>query len=237
MSDWKAKRFWTEASVTDQADGFGVALDGRPVKTPSKAALIVPTRALAEAMAAEWDAQDKEIDPATMPVTRAANSAIDKVAVQFDEVAQMIADYGDSDLLCYRADSPDELTKRQSEAWDPLLGWCRDTFDAPLTPVTGIMHRPQAAASLDKLRAAVFDFSAFELTALHDLVALSGSLVIGLAATRNQSDALYLWEISRIDEQWQIEQWGEDEEASEVAERKRQEFLSAKQFFDMSKAV
>jgi len=123
MSIWVPKRFWKEATVEREAQGFGVRLDGRGVKTPAKTALILPSRALAEAVAAEWDAQEEKIDPTTMPVTRAANAALDKVRAQFDEVAGLIAAYGETDLLCYRADAPQELADRQAEAWDPLLDW------------------------------------------------------------------------------------------------------------------
>lgn len=119
MSGWAKKRFWKETTVESVEGGYGVFLDGRAVKTPAKAALVVPTEAMAEAMAAEWDAQEGEIDPNTMPVTRSANAAIDKVAVQHTEVADMLAEYGGSDLLCYRATSPEELIARQAEGWDP----------------------------------------------------------------------------------------------------------------------
>ena len=148
MSDWKAKRFWKAADVAETNHGFTVHLDGRAVKTPAKAPLVVPTRAMAQAIAKEWDAQDGLIAPDTMPVTRAANAAIDKVTHQHDEVAQMIAGYGDTDLLCYRADSPVELVARQAAAWDPLLDWAADTLEARLKPVTGIMHSPQDRKSV-----------------------------------------------------------------------------------------
>ena len=148
MSDWKAKRFWEKADISPQESGFGVFLDGRPVRTPAKAQLIVPTQSMAEAIAQEWDAIDEQIDPTVMPVTRAANASIDKVAVQFDEVAEMIAAYGDSDLICYRADSPQELVDRQSENWDPLIDWAAKELGAPLEPRSGVIHAPQNPDSL-----------------------------------------------------------------------------------------
>lgn len=236
MSEWKAKRFWKEATVTEQDGGFGVALDGRPVRTPAKAPLVVPGRSMAGEIAAEWDAQQGEIDPNTMPFTRSANAAIDKVRVQHSEVADMIADYGDSDLLCYRADAPGELVARQAAAWDPLLDWAAQELNARLIVAQGVMHLPQPADAIARLRGEVHKLDAFRLTAFHDLVSLSGSLIIGFASARGHLDAQEAWELSRIDEAWQIEQWGEDEEAAAQAGIKRQAFLHAKRFFDESAA-
>ena len=237
MSGLKAKRFWKEASVVSDGTGYTVELDGRSVRTPAKAALSLPTRALADAVAAEWDAQEDEVRPASMPVTRAANAAIDKVRVQFDEVAAMIAGYGDSDLLCYRAEAPQELVRRQAEAWDPLLEWAERRHGARLVPVTGVMHVPQDAQALRALARQVEAMDPFRLTALHDLVALSGSLVIGLAAVEDFADMETLWRLSRIDETWQEEMWGIDEEASARAATKENEFCNAKRFHDLARPV
>ena len=234
MSEWKARRFWTEARATETDAGFGVALDGRPVKTPAKSPLVLPSRALAEAVAAEWDAQEGEVRPATMPLTRAANAAIDKVAVQHAEVAAMLAAYADSDLLCYRAESPQALVVRQAAAWDPLLDWAAGTFGARLVPVTGVMYTPQDPEALHRLAGPVHAMDAFTLTALHDLVGLSGSLVLGLAAVHEAEEIGKLWHLSRIDETWQEEQWGVDEEARAQAEVKESEFRAAKRFHDLS---
>ena len=231
MSIWVPKRFWKEATVEREAQGFGVRLDGRGVKTPAKTALILPSRALAEAVAAEWDAQEEKIDPTTMPVTRAANAALDKVRAQFDEVAGLIAAYGETDLLCYRADAPQELADRQAEAWDPLLDWAEAALGARLTATAGVMHIDQPEPALNALRARVHGLDPFELTALHDLVGLSGSLIIGLAALEGWADADTLWHMSRIDESWQQEQWGVDEEAAEVAAQKKDEFRQALRFY------
>lgn len=235
MSGWAAKRFWTEAKPVSLERGFSVQLDGRPVKTPAKAALIVPTLGLAEQIAAEWDAQEKTVDPTTMPFTRSANAAIDKVMIQHAEVADMIADYGDSDLLCYRADSPRELCERQAMAWDPFLEWADKALNARLLPRAGVIHQPQDPRSIENLRRSVHAFDAFELTAIHDLVGLSGSLILGLATARGHESPEAVWEISRIDERWQAEQWGDDDEALEVEERKKTEFLHAANFFRQAK--
>jgi chaperone required for assembly of F1-ATPase len=236
MSEWAAKRFWSEAGVSEAEGGYGVHLDGRKVRTPAKAELIVPTRAMAHAIAAEWDAQDSKIVPDTMPVTRAANAAIDKVAHQHAEVARMIADYGDSDLLCYRAESPEELAERQAEAWDPLLDWAESVLSARLHPRLGVRHDPQEVETLARLHAQVEMLDNWALTAVHDLVSLSGSLIIGFAAIHDRHPAETLWQLSRIDETWQQEQWGSDDEADAMARRKEADVLAAKSYHDLSRA-
>jgi chaperone required for assembly of F1-ATPase len=237
MADWKAKRFWKAASVTgDAAEGWGVALDGRPVRTPAKARLAVPSRALADRIAAEWDAQDGEIDPLSMPFTRSANAAIDKVAPQLDAVAAMIADYGETDLCCYRAAGPEVLCRQQAEAWDPLLVWAREALGAGLVPTVGVVPVAQPVESLDRLRDRVGSLDAFALTALHDLVSLSGSLLLGLAVLEGHLPAEEAWRRSRIDETYQESQWGVDELAAAAAAAKRGEFLHAIRFHDLSRA-
>ncbi|QDC08205.1 ATPase [Oceanicola sp. D3] len=227
MAEWAAKRFWKAANVVPEGESFAVHLDGRPLKTPAKAALLLPSEPLAHAVAAEWEAQGDKINPATMPFTRSANSAIDRVAPQHAEVTEIVAAYGESDLICYRAESPAALVARQAEAWDPLVDWARDVLNAPLIMTTGVMHVRQPATSVEVLRALVKRQDAFALTALHDLTALSGSLIIGFAALEGQATPEELWALSRVDEDWQIAQWGEDEEATEVAARKRGDFLHA----------
>ena len=164
-------------------------------------------------------------------MTRSVNAAIDKVSPQRSEVAALIAEYGESDLLCYRAESPVALSTRQAAAWDPILHWAASALGASLSVGAGVMHITQPANSVETLRAHVAKQNAFQLTALHDLVSLSGSLIIGLAAQRNAFDIHHLWTLSRIDEDWQIEQWGHDEEADTAAEIKRAAFIHAHQFF------
>ncbi|HAW48415.1 MAG TPA: ATPase [Roseovarius sp.] len=237
MSEWAAKRFWNAAEVVEAGGGFGVRLDGRAVRTPAKAELVVPTQALAREIAAEWDAQEGEIVPATMPLTRATNAAIDRVAREQAAVAAMLAEYGSSDLLCYRAESPAELVARQAEAWDPLLDWAESVFSARLRTTSGVMHVTQDAAALERLHAEVRLLDIWALTAFHDLVCLSGSLVVGLAALRDQAPLETLWRASRIDESWQQEQWGSDEEAEAVARKKECDFFNAKRFHDLSRPL
>ncbi|WP_425037372.1 ATP12 family chaperone protein [Primorskyibacter sp. S187A] len=227
MSEWKAKRFWTEVSVVEEERGFAILLDGRPVRTPAKTQVIVPTDALAQEIAQEWEAQEGEIDPRAMLFTRTANAALDKVTAQREEVIEMLAEYGASDLTCYRASDPEGLVARQAEAWDPLIEWAADTFDARLKPTTGVMYAAQDQTALERLKAPIDRMSVFEIAAFHDLVSLSGSLLIALATTRNYAPLDDLWARSRVDETWQEEQWGEDEEASALAAHKRSEFMHA----------
>ncbi len=233
MAEWAAKRFWEKATVEKAGDGYQVLLDGRKLRTPVKSELIVPSREMAEAIAAEWDAQEEKIDPMTMPVTRSANAAIDKVGPMHAEVAALVAEYGGTDLLCYRAESPEELVKRQSEAWDPLLEWAADALSAPLKTTTGIVHVEQDTATLDSLSKRVLGMDNFKLAAFHDLVGMSGSLIIGFAAIYGFLPVPELWRRSRIDEDWQIEQWGEDDEATATEARKCEGFEHAARFYFM----
>ena len=237
MSGWTAKRFWKETTVAAEGSGWGVRLDGRPVRTPAKAALVVPTRAMAEAVAAEWDAQHGVVKPASMPVTRAANSAIDTVAVQFDAVAGKIAAYGETDLLCYRAEGPGPLADRQAAVWDPLLDWAAETLGARLAVTEGVLPVAQDAGALGRLDAAVRALDPFSLAALHDLVAISGSLVIGLAVARGQISVEDGWTASRIDETWQAEQWGLDEDAAAQEALRRQAMQDAARFLALGRAA
>lgn len=236
MSEWKLKRFWERAEVVEEDAGFAVHLDGRPVKTPAKSLLVVPTQALADRIAGEWNAVDGQINPTTMPFTRSSNAAVDKVRQQHAEVADMLAAYGDADLTCYRANGPDTLIARQAEAWDSLLDWAETALGARLIPVEGVIHKPQDPRALGHLARQVHDLDDFALTAFHDLVSLSGSLVIGFAALHKLHAPEMLWRMSRVDELWQEEQWGEDEEAQETAARKESDFLHASLFHDLSRA-
>jgi len=230
MSAWAPKRFWQNASVEPCDGGFTVRLDARPVRTPAKAALVVPSLTMASAIAAEWQAQQGTIKPETMPVTRSANAALDKIAPQFAEVAGLIAAYGASDLLCYRATGPAGLVARQAAAWDPMLAWAAEALAAPLAVTAGVTPITQPAASLARLTAKVHACTPVELAALHDLVMISGSLVLGLAVTHGHADARTIWQLSRIDEDWQIEQWGQDHEAGESAALRRAALIHAERF-------
>lgn len=235
MSEWAAKRFWKSADVVQVENGFAVELDGRTVKTPLKTPIAVPTRALADAMALEWDAQGEKVAPMTMPVTRAVNATLDKVIPQRAEVADMLAEYGACDLLCYRATHPEALIERQQAAWDPLLDWAKTRFDAPLQATNGIMHVVQSPDAIAALRAPVHQFTPWELTAVHEFVTITGSLVLALAAAEDAVPLETLWTHARIDEDWQEEQWGEDEEATNMAQAKRAAFFQAATFLALTR--
>lgn len=231
MSGWKAKRFWTRAEAAPCPGGFAVLLDGRPVKTPGKAAFVLPSRAMADACAAEWEAQSGAVNPSAMPMTRYANSAIDKVALQHAEVAEIVAAYGETDLLCYRADAPPALAARQAAAWEPHLAWAAEVLGAPLRVTAGVVPVPQDPGSLARLAAQVQACDPFRLAALHDLVAITGSLVLGLAMARGRLEADAAFALSRIDEHWQAEVWGQDDDAGEIEARKQGDLVTALRFF------
>lgn len=233
MSDWAPKRFWQLATVAEVEGGFTVLLDARSLRSPAKAAVVLPTRAMAEAMAEEWDAQEGRIDPDTMPITRAANSAIDKLGVQRAEVADMLAAYGATDLLCYRAERPLGLVTRQADLWDPLIDWAADDLQAPLAVTVGVVPVDQPQDSLSRLAVEVHALDPFRLAAFHDLVAISGSLVLALALVRGRLSPHEAWALSQLDESWQSEQWGLDEEAAETEALKQAAFLQAYRFWGL----
>ncbi|WP_050525431.1 ATP12 family chaperone protein [Pseudorhodobacter aquimaris] len=233
MSSWAPKRFWKEAEAVVAEQGYTVTLDGRVLKTPGKTAFWVPSMALAQEVAREWQAQEDLVRPETMPYTRTANSALDKVAPQFAAVADMLAAYGGSDLLCYRADAPQELVARQAQAWDPLLDWTAQTFGARLRVTRGLMpieQPPECGASLTE---AVHALTPFQLAAFHDLVAISGSLVLGLAIARGHLTPDEGFALSRIDEDWQSGLWGVDDEAAAFEALKRESISHAARFFEL----
>jgi len=243
MTGWAARRFWTRATAvpaptdgpTDAPGFWTVTLDERPLRTPARAALALPSRALARAIAAEWDAQDAQIRPDTMPLTRAANSALDRVTPHRDAVVDHLAAYAETDLLCHRAEAPEALARRQAAAWDPLLDWARTALQAPLVATVGVVPVAQPAPSRARLRAEVAAQDAFALTALHDLVALSGSLVIGLAAQRDLRDPDALWACACLDETWQQQHWGIDPETAAARAARQADFRAALRFHRLSR--
>ena len=236
MSGWARKVFWQAVTVAPGEGGFAVLLDGRPLRTPAKAPLVLPSEALAGLVAEEWRAQEGSIRPETMPATRRANAAIGKVRGQKHEVAALVAAYGETDLLCYRASAPEALRARQDAAWNPLLDWATDRYGIAWRVTEGVMPAPQPEKTLVALQAQVQAFTSFELTAFHDLVALSGSLVIGLAAAEKARPIEVLWQAARIDEDWQAEQWGFDDEAAQAAAFKHRDFLEAADFLRACRA-
>lgn len=223
--------------MVSAGSGYEIRLDARQLRTPAKAALVVPTLTMAQAIAAEWRASPAKVDPEMMPMTRAANAAIDKVTPQKAEVAANLASYGGTDLLCYRAGEPEALRARQDAAWDPWLVWAAQELGAPLAAHTGVMHGPQDQNALDRLAGAASAFDAFELAALHDLVAISGSLILGLAVAAGRISAEGAYDVSRIDETWQAEQWGVDEEAEIVVAIKLQSYRNAAAFLRLARSA
>jgi chaperone required for assembly of F1-ATPase len=218
------KRFYKEVTAAPEDAGYGIRLDGRPVRTPGRWPLAVPTLVLAERIAREWAEQGEEIDPRTMRFTGLANAAIDRVAPDPAAFAAGIAAYGESDLLCYRADGPAPLVARQAERWDPLLDWAAKRYDVHFTVVAGVMHAAQPEATLERLRAAVAIHSSFILAGLSPIVSLTGSLVAGLALLEGAADAGSVWDAAQLDELWQIEMWGEDALAAQTRAQKRAEY-------------
>lgn len=227
------KRFYQKAETAPADGGYTILLDGRPVKTPGRNPLIVPTERLAEALAGEWQGQGEKIDPRSMPLTGLANAAIDRVAPDPDSFARGIAVYGESDLLCYRAEHPDPLVARQVEIWDPLLAWARRRFDVDFEIVCGIMHQPQQDATLRQLGYAVASHSPFELAGLSPLVTIGGSLIVALALAEDAISLDTAWAAATLDEAWQAEQWGEDAEAAAMLEARRRDFTAAYDFLNL----
>ncbi len=211
------KRFYKTVSVGPVEDGFAVLLDGKPVKTPARGSLSLPTEKLANAIAAEWHAQGDEVIAASMPLLRLANSVIDGVTANRDGVIDAILRFGENDLLCYRAHQPPELAARQRAGWDPLLSWARQRFGVQMTVAEGLMHVDQPVQVQAFLRQALEKFDAFTLGALHVIASITGSAVLALAVAEGELSAHQAFALSRIDEAYQAEKWGEDAQAAKRA--------------------
>ena len=218
------KRFYRNAVSKPVPGGYEILLDGRGVKSPARAPLIAPSERLGQAIADEWNQQGETVNPHSMPLTGLANAAIDRVAPDPEAFARSLAMFGETDLVCYRADQPRVLVARQSEQWDPLLAWARRRYDVDFEVVTGIMHRPQPDRTVGQLARAAAARGAFELAALSPLVTVSGSLIIALALAEDEISLETAWSAATLDEQWQLEQWGADSEAEKALEARRQDF-------------
>ena len=204
------KRFYTDVTAAVEPGGYGIRLDGKPVRTPARVPLLVPTAPLAQAIVAEWAAQVETIKPAAMPLTGLANAAIDRIAPDPAHFSAELAQYAATELLCYRAEAPAPLVARQAAAWDPLLAWATARYDVVFRVTTGIIHVAQPPATLARLGKAFAAFNPFRLAALHPVVTICGSAVIGLAVAERRLDAGQAWAAGQLDEIWQAEQWGED---------------------------
>ncbi|UVO55018.1 ATP12 family chaperone protein [Sphingomonas sp. SUN039] len=227
------KRFWKDVTVADSA----ILLDGRAMKTPARAPLILPTAALAEAVADEWRAVGDKVDPRAMPLTGFANAAIDKVAPDVASFAAGLAAYGETDLLCYRAENPPELAARQAEIWDPLLDWARTRYDIAVVVTAGIVHRAQPPETLVRLSAAIAARSPFELAALSPVVSIGGSLVVALMLAEAAIAPDAAFDATHLDELWQAELWGEEWMAADARALRRADFVSSGRMLELLRAA
>jgi chaperone required for assembly of F1-ATPase len=222
------RRFYREAGVREEEGAYALVLDGKPARTPAKRPLRVSDRRAADALAAEWQAQGGEIDPSTMPLTRLVNSAIDGVAQRMREVAEETARYAGSDLLCYRAGDPERLVRLQSETWDPVLAWVRDELGARFLLVEGVMFAEQPPQALAAVRAAVDRVTdPLGLAALSTVTSLTGSVLLALAVAHGRLTAAEAWAAAHLDEDFQMEVWGQDAEALERRLRRWAEMEAA----------
>ncbi len=224
------KRFYKRASITEAPQGFGVALDDKPVRTPAKRPLAVPTRALAEAIAEEWLAQGETVDPKQLPFTRLASIALDLVAPRREAVVAEVVKYAGTDLVCYRAQEPPELVTRQHAAWQPLIDWATLRFDAPLAVTASILPVTQSPATLTAFETAVAAYDTHRLAALHLATAACGSLVVALALIEGRLDAEAAFAAAELDESYQIERWGEDAEQAKRRKGLREDIALAAHF-------
>lgn len=224
------KRFYKTVSTEPLDGGHAIRLDGRAVKTPARADLRLPTSALAHAVAAEWDAQGETIDPRAMPLTGLTNAAIDRVAPDPAAFAGTLAAYAETDLLCYRAESPAELVARQAVAWDPLIEWAQQRYAVEFEIVHGVMHCPQPEETVERLGAALRGYGPFQLAGLQPLITIAGSLLIALALAEGEIDGRTAFDTAHLDELWQAEQWGEDELATQARSVRSDDFRAAARF-------
>jgi len=227
------KRFYKDVVTKQAGDAVSLLLDGKPVRTPGKAPLVLPTDKLAEAVAEEWRAQGERIDPATMPLTRLANSAIDGVSGREAAVVDDIMAHAGSDLLCYRAAGPEGLVAAQGSHWDPVLAWAKTALDAPFVHAQGVVHVAQPEFSLARIRRELEGLDAFSLAALHVVTALTGSALLALAVALRRLTPEEAWKAAHVDEDWQISQWGEDADAAKRRENRRRDFDAAARLLDL----
>jgi chaperone required for assembly of F1-ATPase len=227
------KRFYKRAAATEDSGQYTVLLDGRQVRTPGGAALALPTRRLAEAVAGEWEAQENEVRPLTMPMMRLAATAIDRIGKEREAITWQIAAYGGSDLLCYRAEDPDSLVERQASRWQPLLDWAAQTYGARLIVTHAVTPVSQDEKALASLRSALEGLDDFRLAAVSQLTVSSGSLVIALAVAAGRIDSGEAIAASQLDEEWQAEQWGHDSDAALRREGLAREIEDAERFLGL----
>lgn len=224
------KRFYRETAAAEQPGGWQVTLDGRGVKTQGGRPQLLPTRALADALAAEWAAQGEEIDPASFVLRDLADVALDVIAPDRADAVATLLRYAETDTLCYRADPGEPLLDRQAEVWEPLLAAAEARWDVHFERISGVIHRPQPAATLRRLEAVLGAKDDFALAALTTLTTLAASLVTGLAALDPASDPAALWDAANLEEDWQAALWGKDAEAEARRQRRAATFAAAARF-------
>lgn len=232
----RIKRFYKKAEALQVDTAFGVFLDGRAIKTPMKSPLTVPTQSLAEAIADEWQKQDDFINPLAMPFTKFANTALDRVEGRRADIIADISAYAGSDLVCYRAESPQTLVNRQKAAWDPVLEWARTNHNIQLLCTSGVIHAAQEPESIKRLEALFERYNSFVLAALHNVTTITGSALLALAFGEGASSAEDVWAATHVDEDWNIEQWGTDVEAEALRASRRKEFDGIVTFFEATAA-
>ena len=222
------KRFYKIVSIGElEEGGFQILLDGRPIRSPAKHVVSVPNRVSAEALVSEWDAQDTEIDPATMPLTRLVNSAVDGVEDARAAILDEIVSYLNNDFICYPASHPERLVQRQKDVWQPVLDWVEGELDGRFVQASGILAVEQSPVMGENLRQIWSDLDIYQLAAVHTIMTLTGSALLSFALWRGFLDREAAWVAAMVDEHWNIEMWGEDDEATKRLDFRRRDFDAA----------
>ena len=235
MTQWKKVRKWEKVSLRHSLDGFEILLDDTRLLTPKKETVVLTTRKLALSVAQEWERQEKFVDPATMPITRFVNSAIDKGKVERPLVIDNLLDYAETDLICYRVKSPDDLVELQNVQWNPVLHWARKELGISLKCVYGILHEKQLSGEIEKIRTKINRFDHFTLTAFSEFVTISGSILLALAVYFHYLRVEEAWKKSVLDEVWQCSKWGQTGESIRIRENKLKDFKFAYEFLTLLK--
>ncbi len=234
MSEWTGRKFWQETRITELPTGFGIQLDGKFAMTPGKNPLVVPYLSLAENICEEFQTQEKKINPSTMPFTRRTNTTIDRIPDTRNEIVESLVNYGHTDLVCYRASSPSELVKWQSDHWDPVLSWLAKELSIKIKTGQGITPFEQNSHTIGVFFDKINSFDNYLLGGFSELVPLLGSLILSFAYLYGFGSKERIWRLSRIDEEWQEKKWGVDTEAQRVTENHHKDFLVACFFVDIA---
>lgn len=227
------RRFYKTATVAKRNDKFVIELDGKTVKTPEKAVCFIPTKEMADIVAKEWNAQEKEIDTFSMPITKMVNTAIDRVEKRRADLIDELVNYASSDQICYRADYPDELIEQQNNLWNPLLKRIKEIYSIDLKVTTGIIHIEQSKDQLDKIRSVIEEIESFKLTAFHSMTTVTGSVTIAFNLFGRHITIDQAWEAGHLDENFQTSQWGIDAEAEERRDNLKCELKNADLFLSL----